>query len=120
MGEAKKAAKLADEAVANDFRPQASDEWLPVLFAYANSDQPMKLRHASTYINDKYTRWYLCNQLKSVKQWPAGYKPDSVIQNLCVANWIHRSSKYLVSANMLTSGWKRLKIDFQGGMVESS
>jgi hypothetical protein len=79
-----RAAQLSDEALADGFRAEEGAEWLPVLFAYANSDQPLKLRRVSTYINDKHTRWYLCDQLRSVKQWPAGYKPDPVIESLCV------------------------------------
>jgi hypothetical protein len=82
-GDWTKAANLSDEVIASDFRPQESSEWLPVLFAYANSDQPQKLRHASTYINDKYTRWYLCDQLKSADKLPAGYQADLVLENLC-------------------------------------
>jgi len=77
------AARLSDEAISGDFRPEDDTEWLSVLFAYANSDQPKKLKQASKFIIDKYTRLYLCDQLNSSTQWQDGYKPELVFENLC-------------------------------------
>jgi hypothetical protein len=82
-GEWPKAAHLADEALAKDQRPNETAEWLPVLFAYANTLQEKQLKHTSTFINDKYTRMYLCDQLRAVTTWPEGYHPDLVLDNLC-------------------------------------
>jgi hypothetical protein len=82
-GKWSEAARLSDEAIAGDFRPKDSTEWLSVLFAYSNSDQPRKLKQASKFINDKNTRWYLCSQLKSVPQLPGEYKLGPVLENLC-------------------------------------
>lgn len=83
-GQWAKAASLADQALAKDQHPdQEIVEWLPVLFAYANTLQEKQLKHTATYINDKYTRMYLCDQLKTVTNWPDGYRPDLVIGNLC-------------------------------------
>jgi len=77
------AARISDEAISRDFRPEDDTEWLPVLFAYANSGQPKKLKQTSKFIDDKYTRWYLCDQLKSSADWRNGDKPELVFENLC-------------------------------------
>ncbi len=86
-GQWTKAARLADEAIAKDQHPdQELVEWLPVIFAYANTLEEKQLKRTSTYINDKYTRMYLCDQLKAVTKWPEGYRSDLVIGNLCGSN----------------------------------
>ena len=79
------AARLADESISKDFRPEETAEWLPVLFAYANNGQPKKVKQTSKFIYDKYTRIYLCDQLRAVTRWPQGYMPELVINNLCTS-----------------------------------
>jgi hypothetical protein len=85
-GEWTKAAHLADEAIAGDFRPNEITEWLPVLLAYANNGQEKQVKQVSKFINDRYTRIYLCDQLGSAREWPDGYRPEVVIANLCTAD----------------------------------
>jgi hypothetical protein len=77
------AARLAEEANAREFRPQETAEWLPVLFAYANSGEEKKVKQTSKLIFDRNTRIYLCDQLGTVTDWPSGYAPELVLENLC-------------------------------------
>lgn len=77
------AAQLAEEAISSDFRPNETSEWLPVLFAYANNGQDKQVKQTSKLIFDRNTRIYLCDQLGSITDWPPGYKPELVIDNLC-------------------------------------
>ena len=77
------AARLADTALANDLRPEDPVEWMPVLEAYANNSEDMKARQVSKYIADTYTRMSLCQQLKDISKWPAGYRSEAILDNLC-------------------------------------
>lgn len=77
------AVELAEEAISRDFRPNETAEWLPVLFAYANNGQEKQVKQTSKLIFDRNTRIYLCDQLNSVTDWPPGYVPELVIDNLC-------------------------------------
>jgi hypothetical protein len=77
------AAQLAEEAISSDFRPNETAEWLPVLFAYANNGQDKQVKQTSKLIFDRNTRIYLCDQLSSITDWPPGYRPELVIDNLC-------------------------------------
>jgi hypothetical protein len=79
------ATRLAEEAISRDLRPAETAEWLPVLFAYANSGQEKRVKQTSKLIYDRNTRIYLCHQLSSVTDWPPGYMPELVINNLCVS-----------------------------------
>jgi hypothetical protein len=63
-GEAGEAARLADEALAQDFRPEDSSEWMPVIEAYLQNGQPKEAKQASKFITDQSTRVYLCQQLR--------------------------------------------------------
>lgn len=86
MGDWEQASRYAEESISKDFRPTESVEWMPVLFAYANDRQEKQVKQVSKFINDRYTRIYLCEQLKRVTEWPDGYKPEVVIANLCTAD----------------------------------
>jgi hypothetical protein len=82
-GDWAEAAQLADEVISSDFRPNETAEWLPILFAYANHGQEKQVKQTSKLIFDRNTRIYLCDQLDSVMDWPPGYRPELVIDNLC-------------------------------------
>jgi hypothetical protein len=43
----------------------------------------MKAKQVSKYINDAYTRMSLCQQLKDIGKWPAGYRSEAILDNLC-------------------------------------
>jgi hypothetical protein len=77
------AARLADAALTNDLRPEDPVEWMPVLEAYANNSEDVKAKQVSKYINDAYTRMSLCQQLKDISKWPAGYRSEVILDNLC-------------------------------------
>jgi hypothetical protein len=77
------AAKLADTSLAEDFRPEDPSEWMPVMYAYANTGNDAQVKQVSKYINDTYTRMSLCQQLKSVTDWPEGYRSEPILDNLC-------------------------------------
>jgi len=77
------AARLADTALTNDLRPEDLVEWMPVLEAYANNSEDAKARQVSKYINDAYTRMSLCQRLKDITKWPAGYRSEAILDNLC-------------------------------------
>jgi hypothetical protein len=77
------AARLADEAQSADLGPKDATEWMTVLEAYANNGLDKKVKQTSTYINDKRTRLYICQQLKSVTQWPLGYRSDLILGYMC-------------------------------------
>jgi len=77
------AAQFADEASLADVQPQDVAEWLPALEAYANHGEEKKAKRVATFINDKDTRLYLCQQLKKVSVWPEGYRSDIILRVLC-------------------------------------
>lgn len=77
------AAKLADDAQAAGLAPLDPTEWMPVLESYANNGDDKKARRISTFINDKRTRLYICQQLKDVKKWPEGYRSDIIVAYMC-------------------------------------
>jgi hypothetical protein len=77
------AAQLADQAREQDLQPRDVSEWLPVLFAYANDGDEKRAKQTSTYINDKTTRLYFCQQFKKIDEWPAGYRSDIILRYLC-------------------------------------
>jgi hypothetical protein len=83
MGQWAKAAQLADESISKDLRPLESSEWMPVVTAYANNGQLKEARQASKYINDRYTRVYLCQQLRAMQSPPAGYQVDTILSLMC-------------------------------------
>jgi hypothetical protein len=77
------AAQLSDAALQADLRPEDPAEWMPVLEAYANNGEDVKAKQVSKYINDNYTRMYLCQQLKNITKWSAGYRSEVILSNLC-------------------------------------
>jgi hypothetical protein len=77
------AAHLADDAQSADLNPKDATEWMSVLEAYANNGQDKKAKQTSTYINDKRTRLYICQQLKKVPDWPDGYRSDLILEYMC-------------------------------------
>jgi len=83
-GDWQNAANLADEAEANSLNPADLTEWMPVVEAYANSNQPQKAIQITRRIkSDLTTRDLLCMQLAQVTKWPTGYQPDKIIAPLC-------------------------------------
>jgi hypothetical protein len=86
MGDWAGAARLADEARLADVQPQDEAEWLPVLEAYANVGDEKKAKRVSTFITDRDTRLYLCQQLKKTAEWPDGYRSDTILKVLCNVN----------------------------------
>jgi len=80
------AAQFADEASLADVQPRDEAEWLPVLEAYANHGEEKKAKRVATFITDKDTRLYLCQQLKKVSAWPEGYRSDIILKVLCNIN----------------------------------
>jgi hypothetical protein len=77
------AAKLADEARSADLQPLNLIEWMAPLQAYANVGDEKRAKQVSTYINDRYTRLYLCQQLTAVDDWPEGYRSEIILRYLC-------------------------------------
>jgi hypothetical protein len=81
-----KASSLADEAIQKDLNPSDLSEWMPVLAAYANSDQTQKANQIVKRIKGAHdTRDFLCIQLEKVTQWPEGYNSELIISSLCGA-----------------------------------
>ncbi len=80
------AAQLAEEARLADVQPLDETEWLSVLEAYANQGEEKKAKRTSTFITNKDSRLYLCQQLKRVSEWPDGYRSDIILKVLCNVN----------------------------------
>jgi len=79
------AARLSDESSAKGLLPSDETEWVPVVIAYANTDQAEKALAAAQAI-DKDLRKYLCLQLSAGASWPQGYNSGMIHTALCLGN----------------------------------
>jgi hypothetical protein len=80
------AASLSDEATQKGLNPSDNSEWMPVLTAYANTNQPQKVNQISKRIKgDHDTRDFLCIQLEKITKWPEGYNSQLITSSLCGA-----------------------------------
>jgi hypothetical protein len=86
-GDWTKAAQLADEAAQKGFRPQDVSEWMPVLEAYASTDQEKKANQAAKVIKEKKdVQFALCTELRKGAAYPSPYNFDIVNKLLCGEN----------------------------------
>jgi len=77
-------ARLADEAQANDLRPEDYSEWVPALEAYASLGEVKKARQTAAIIkSDRNMRFYLCREIEKEPIFPPPYDHAQVLELLC-------------------------------------
>jgi hypothetical protein len=77
-------ARLGDEAEQKGLKPFDPSEWMPFLEGYASSGQVQKATQLAEILKAEYTTQdFICAQLETKPDYPAGYAYETVVSVLC-------------------------------------
>jgi hypothetical protein len=78
-----RAASLAQEAIAQDYKPLNRAEWMPVYEAFANIGELSEAKNIAKILkDDKYLRYHLCSQMTTLPE-SSQYNYEFIYSTLC-------------------------------------
>jgi len=85
MGDWNEVTRMADEALANEYKPLDLSEWMPVYEGYANTDRKKDARNISRILrSDKDLQHSICSQLEEWSDIPSDYNYEFIYGELCL------------------------------------